>query len=263
MGGTSHRYQPGRRRRGGAGHGPQVGGHRIALNSLDIASIGAGGGSIARVDAGGILHVGPESAGAMPGPACYGQGGTRRPSPTPIWCSAISTRTISSAATGGSTARRPSAPSTAIAGALGIDRLAAAHGIHRIINTTWPRGCGSSRCGAASIRAASRCSRSAARPGCTRPTSRASSGSRGSSCRASRRCCRPGACWRPISASRCRARHIGDAGALDGAAVKHLFDEMEAEACAGCAPRSPGRRAPPFGRYALWRAGVRDHRAAR
>src|SRR6267154_4664123 len=54
----------------------RVGGHRIALNSLDIASIGAGGGSIGRVDAGGILHVGPESAGAMPGPACYGRGGT-------------------------------------------------------------------------------------------------------------------------------------------------------------------------------------------
>src|SRR5258708_27414041 len=53
-----------------------VGGHRVALNSLDIVSIGAGGGSIARVDAGGILHVGPESAGADPGPACYGKGGT-------------------------------------------------------------------------------------------------------------------------------------------------------------------------------------------
>ena len=56
-----------------------LGGQRIALNSLDIASIGAGGGSIARVDAGGILHVGPESAGAVPGPACYGNGG--RPPP--------------------------------------------------------------------------------------------------------------------------------------------------------------------------------------
>jgi N-methylhydantoinase A len=47
----------------------RVAGHTIALNSLDIASIGAGGGSIARVDGGGILHVGPESAGAVPGPA--------------------------------------------------------------------------------------------------------------------------------------------------------------------------------------------------
>src|ERR1700719_2530979 len=53
----------------------RVAGHRIALNSLDIASIGAGGGSIARGDAGGILHVGPDSARAVPGPACYGQGG--------------------------------------------------------------------------------------------------------------------------------------------------------------------------------------------
>ena len=51
-------------------------GERIALRSLDIASIAAGGGSIASVDTGGIFHVGPQSAGAMPGPACYGQGGT-------------------------------------------------------------------------------------------------------------------------------------------------------------------------------------------
>src|SRR5204863_3912307 len=54
----------------------RLAGQRVALQSLDIASIGAGGGSIARVDAGGVLHVGPESAGADPGPACYGNGGT-------------------------------------------------------------------------------------------------------------------------------------------------------------------------------------------
>jgi N-methylhydantoinase A len=52
-----------------------VGMARVALPSLDIHTLGAGGGSIARVDAGGILHVGPESAGADPGPACYGKGG--------------------------------------------------------------------------------------------------------------------------------------------------------------------------------------------
>ncbi|CEJ13574.1 Acetophenone carboxylase gamma subunit [bacterium YEK0313] len=51
-------------------------GERIALRSLDIASIAAGGGSIASVDAGGALHVGPASAGSQPGPACYGHGGT-------------------------------------------------------------------------------------------------------------------------------------------------------------------------------------------
>lgn len=48
---------------------------RIALPSLDIHTLGAGGGSIAWVDDGGILHVGPQSAGARPGPACYGLGG--------------------------------------------------------------------------------------------------------------------------------------------------------------------------------------------
>ena len=54
----------------------RIGGELIALPSLDISTLGAGGGSIARVDAGGFLTVGPESAGAIPGPACYGRGGT-------------------------------------------------------------------------------------------------------------------------------------------------------------------------------------------
>jgi N-methylhydantoinase A len=46
----------------------------IRQPAVDIHTLGAGGGSIARVDAGGVLHVGPESAGADPGPACYGKG---------------------------------------------------------------------------------------------------------------------------------------------------------------------------------------------
>ena len=53
-----------------------VAGFPIRRPSLDVHTIGAGGGSIARVDAGGALVVGPRSAGAMPGPACYGRGGT-------------------------------------------------------------------------------------------------------------------------------------------------------------------------------------------
>jgi N-methylhydantoinase A/oxoprolinase/acetone carboxylase beta subunit len=53
-----------------------VSGYPIRLPALDIHTIGAGGGSIARLDAGGALVVGPESAGAVPGPACYGRGGT-------------------------------------------------------------------------------------------------------------------------------------------------------------------------------------------
>jgi len=56
----------------------QVGGHPINIPSLDIHTIGAGGGSIAYADAGGALRVGPESAGADPGPACYGRAADRR-----------------------------------------------------------------------------------------------------------------------------------------------------------------------------------------
>lgn len=52
----------------------RVGGLPVRLPSLDIHTVGAGGGSIARIDAGGALRVGPQSAGADPGPACYGRG---------------------------------------------------------------------------------------------------------------------------------------------------------------------------------------------
>jgi N-methylhydantoinase A len=54
-----------------------VGVAKVALPAIDIHTLGAGGGSVAWVDAGRILHVGPESAGAEPGPACYGKGGVR------------------------------------------------------------------------------------------------------------------------------------------------------------------------------------------
>src|SRR6185503_6241093 len=49
----------------------------IHVPMVDVHTIGAGGGSIASVDASGMLKVGPESAGATPGPICYGRGGTR------------------------------------------------------------------------------------------------------------------------------------------------------------------------------------------
>jgi N-methylhydantoinase A len=58
-----------------------IGGFPIRLPSVDVHTVGAGGGSIAWVDAGGALRVGPESAGADPGPASYGRGG-RRPTVT-------------------------------------------------------------------------------------------------------------------------------------------------------------------------------------
>ena len=54
--------------------GSNVGGYPISVPMIEIHTVGAGGGSIARVDAGGALVVGPQSAGADPGPACYGMG---------------------------------------------------------------------------------------------------------------------------------------------------------------------------------------------
>jgi len=53
----------------------EIAGYPVAIPMVDMHTIGAGGGSIASIDAGGLLQVGPESAGADPGPACYGKGG--------------------------------------------------------------------------------------------------------------------------------------------------------------------------------------------
>ncbi len=73
MGGTSTDVSlcPGRIKETGSS---SVGGHPISVPMIEIHTVGAGGGSIARVDAGGALVVGPQSAGADPGPACYGRG---------------------------------------------------------------------------------------------------------------------------------------------------------------------------------------------
>ncbi|WP_027554687.1 hydantoinase/oxoprolinase family protein [Bradyrhizobium sp. Cp5.3] len=107
---------------------------RIALRSLDIASIAAGGGSIASVDAGGIIRVGPESAGAMPGPASYGNGGTE---PTVTDANILLGYLDAAAFMGG---RRPldrAAAEAAIdrlAASLGVTRIEAAAGIYRLVN---------------------------------------------------------------------------------------------------------------------------------
>jgi len=56
--------------------GRQWTGDLVGMSTVDVRSVGAGGGSIAWVDSGGLLRVGPQSAGSTPGPVCYGQGGT-------------------------------------------------------------------------------------------------------------------------------------------------------------------------------------------
>jgi N-methylhydantoinase A len=76
MGGTSCDVSVAFDGRAGETGGREVGGRALALPMVDVHTIGAGGGSVAWRDAGGALRVGPRSAGAEPGPACYGRGGT-------------------------------------------------------------------------------------------------------------------------------------------------------------------------------------------
>ncbi len=117
-----------------------VGGSKVALPSIDIHTLGAGGGSIARVDAGGILHVGPESAGAVPGPACYGRGGT---SATVTDANLVLGLLDPAGFLGGRARLDPAAASAAVEGVarcLGLGALPAAEGIHRVVNTNMAEG---------------------------------------------------------------------------------------------------------------------------
>jgi N-methylhydantoinase A len=112
----------------------RLAGHRIALRSLDISSIAAGGGSIASVDTGGISRVGPESAGAMPGPASYGNGGT---SATVTDANVVLGYLDPKAFMGGKRPLDVTAAGAAIdrlAESLKITRIEAAAGIFRLVN---------------------------------------------------------------------------------------------------------------------------------
>jgi N-methylhydantoinase A len=118
----------------------RIAGQRVALQSLDIASIGAGGGSIARVDHSGVLHVGPASAGAQPGPACYGRGGVEA---TVTDANLVLGFLNPHNFLGGRSHLDRRAAETAvdrIADELGVDRMAAAEGICRVINTHMAEG---------------------------------------------------------------------------------------------------------------------------
>jgi N-methylhydantoinase A len=117
-----------------------VGGSKVALPSIDIHTLGAGGGSIARVDAGGILHVGPESAGAAPGPACYGRGGVE---PTVTDANVVLGLLDPANFLGGRARLDATAAETAVgrvARALGVSGVAAAEGICRVVNTNMAEG---------------------------------------------------------------------------------------------------------------------------
>ncbi len=116
-----------------------VGGRPLALPALDIHTVGAGGGSIAWRDPGGALRVGPESAGADPGPACYGLGGT---SPTVTDANLVLGRLLHDVPlAGGMCLDRMAAERAvgALADELGLDPLACAEGIVRVAETEMRR----------------------------------------------------------------------------------------------------------------------------
>jgi N-methylhydantoinase A len=117
-----------------------IAGQRIALQSLDIASIASGGGSIASVDSGGILKVGPESAGAMPGPACYGNGGTE----VAVTDASVVLGFLDPGNFLGGRATLDSAAANdaldRLATKLSVERAEAAEGVHRVINTQMAEG---------------------------------------------------------------------------------------------------------------------------
>ncbi len=115
--------------------------HAVALPMFDLHTIGAGGGSIARVDSGGVLRVGPQSAGAVPGPACYGRGGSE---PTVTDANLTLGYLNPRATLGGSVKLDVEAARRAIrdriAGPMGLSLEEAAWGMLRMINAHMTNG---------------------------------------------------------------------------------------------------------------------------
>jgi N-methylhydantoinase A len=111
-----------------------IAGYPVAIPMVDMHTIGAGGGSIASVDAGGLLQVGPESAGAEPGPACYGKGGKQ---PTVTDANLVLGRLRADAFLGGNMQLDSNAAHAAmddLATKLGLGRYEAALGVIQLAN---------------------------------------------------------------------------------------------------------------------------------
>lgn len=113
----------------------RVGGYPLRLPMIDVETVGAGGGSIASVDDGGGFSVGPRSAGADPGPACYGRGGAE---PTVTDASLVLGYLNPAGLAGGliplDRERAERAIHDRVAVRLGLATIAAARGMHRVIN---------------------------------------------------------------------------------------------------------------------------------
>jgi len=114
------------------------GGYAVRTPVIDIHTVGAGGGSIAAVDAGGSLEVGPRSAGADPGPACYGRG----EAPTVTDANLVAGRLVAENFLGGAMRLYPARAARAIGGlgrAMRTDAIGAAGGVIRVVNANMER----------------------------------------------------------------------------------------------------------------------------
>jgi N-methylhydantoinase A len=114
-------------------------GYLIRIPVIDVSEVGAGGGSIARLDSGGALRVGPRSAGAVPGPACYGQGNAE---PTVTDANMVLGYLVADSLAGGSLRVDRGLAVKAletIAGQAGMTLLDAAFGIHTVANSNMVR----------------------------------------------------------------------------------------------------------------------------
>lgn len=116
------------------------GGYSLRLPVIDISEVGAGGGSYVWLDRAGAIKVGPQSAGAVPGPVCYNAGGTR---PTVTDANVTLGFLNQNSLAGGSVPIDASlsrdALKTTIADPLNLDLMAAAHGVHQVANATMVR----------------------------------------------------------------------------------------------------------------------------
>ena len=190
-----------------------ISGHPIAVAALDIHTLGAGGGSIAWVDSGGALRIGPQSAGSQPGPACYGRGGEH----ATVTDANVVLGRLGTELLGGRIGLDPDAANRAIerqiARPLGIDVVAAARGMVEVVNAAMAKGMHLMSVARGRDPRTSASSASAARARCTPASSRP----RSDAARSSSRCCpghlgdRPPARGSPPRAERSRPRAAGRA----------------------------------------------------
>ena len=224
-------------------------GFLLRVPAIDIAEIGAGGGSIVRVDDAGQLHVGPRSAGAIPGPACYAQGGVDATltDANVVLGYLDDERLPSGLRLDGELARaRPSRIRSPHRSGLDLARRRARR-VPARRRADGACGPGRDRRTRPRRRASSRSSPSAATGRCSRPRWRQRSGSGRCSCRRRRACSARSACSRPTSSTtpcgrscgRSRRRRLPTSTPRSGRSRPR-----PAACCAGASGRRPARARP-------------------